>query len=322
MLEGKEIDNLSDEELSVAVKEAVVFARVTPEHKLRIVRVLKAQGETVAMTGDGVNDAPALSEAHIGIAMGKVGTDVSRAAADLTLKDDNFASIISAIAEGRAIYNNIRKFVSYQLAVNISELVVLLFGVILAPVLGWETPLLLSIQILFMNLVTDNIPAIMLGLNPSSKDIMQEQPREKAGILNKSLYFVILISGGLMSVFVLATYYLDFNVFNQSITYARTTALISFVLMEIGAAFSFRSFRKKALTRSPFVNMPLVYASLISLVATLVVLYTPANKIFGTTTVGWLPWLISGISTLVLMIIYDIGKDLLNKKAWYVKDTR
>jgi P-type Ca2+ transporter type 2C len=321
-LRGKEIDHMSDEELSIALKDTAMFARVTPEHKLRIVRLLKAQDEIVAMTGDGVNDAPALREAHVGIAMGKNGTDVSRSAADLTLKDDNFASIISAVAEGRTIYNNIRKFVSYQLTVNTAELVVLLVGVILAPVLGWQIPLLLSIQILFMNLVTDNIPAITLGLNPTSHDIMNEQPRKSRNILNRSLIILIAFSGTMMALFALTAYYLDFNVFGESAEYARTTALLSMILMEIVAAFSFRSFRKKALTRSPFVNMSLVYASLISLGATLAIIYTPIKTVFGTVPLGLIPWGIAAISALTLITIYDVAKHLFNKQNWYLRDTR
>ncbi len=323
VLVGKEIDALSDEELSIAIKEAQVFARVTPEHKLRIVRLLKTHDEIVAMTGDGVNDAPALKEAHIGIAMGKTGTDVSRSTADLTLKDDNFSNIIHAVAEGRTIYNNIRKFVSYQLSANIAELLILLVGVVLAPRLGWGMPMLLSIQILFMNLVTDNIPAIMLGLNPTSKDIMLELPRKNSGILNKSLYIAIGISGLVMAVFTLLAYYLDFNIFGESQEFARTTALLALIIMEIVAAFAFRSFRKLVLTRSPFVNMSLVWASGVSVVATLIIMYVkPAQVIFGTVAVGLTSWSIAIGVSLALTVILDVTKYFANRTAGYVRDTR
>jgi Ca2+-transporting ATPase len=322
ILTGKEIDALSDEELSINIKETQIFARVTPEHKLRIVRLLKDQDEIVAMTGDGVNDAPALKEAHIGIAMGKTGTDVSRATADLTLKDDDFSNIIHAVAEGRTIYNNIRKFVSYQLSANIAELFVLLLGVVLAPALGWGTPLLLSIQILFMNLVTDNIPAVMLGLNPSSKDIMLEEPRKNSGILNKSIYIWLGFFGVIMAGFTLLAYYLDFNVSGESMEFARTTALLVLIIMEIVAAFGFRSFRKLILTRSPFVNMPLVYASIVSIVATLLIVYTPLNVIFGTVPVGLTSWSIALGLSLALAVILDVTKFYANKDREFVRDTR
>ena len=141
------------------VKSTVIFAKGKSEHKLRIVKALKENGEIVTMTGDGVNDAPALKEAHIGVAMGKNGTDVSRSVADLILKDDNFVTIVDAIREGRTIFNNIRKFVTYLLSCNVAEFIVLFLGVLLAPTLGWPIPILLAIQILFMNMVTDNLPA-------------------------------------------------------------------------------------------------------------------------------------------------------------------
>ena len=170
IMEGNELDNLTDDELTKIIGPITIFARVKPEHKLRIVKALKYNGEIVTMTGDGVNDAPALKEAHIGIAMGKNGTDVSRSVADLTLKDDNFSTIVSAISEGRTIFKNIRKFSTYQLSCNFAELSILFISVLLSPFLGWQIPILLALQILFMNLVTDNLPAITLGLNPPSND--------------------------------------------------------------------------------------------------------------------------------------------------------
>lgn len=312
-LEGKELDLMSDEELSVALEGITIFARVRPEHKLRIVKLLKQKGEIVTMTGDGVNDAPALKEAHIGVAMGKNGTDVSRSVADLTLKDDNFATIVAAIKEGRTIFNNIRKFVSYQLSCNIAELSILLFGVLLSPFFGWEVPLLLSLHILFMNLVTDNLPAITLGFNPSSKDIMNERPRKDTRIISKPIVFLILFNGALMAIFTLGIYFIFYNLLGQNVEISRTAALAGLILLEIASAFNFRSFRKKTLSRSPFVNKYLFFASLISIMATLIILYTDANKAFETVPLDLYSWIVLAAPALLIILIYDLIKDYSHK---------
>lgn len=306
VLLGAQLDEMSDSELGLVIDEVAIFARVRPEHKLRIVKILKDRGEVVTMTGDGVNDAPALKEAHIGVAMGKNGTDVSRSVADLTLKDDNFATIVEAIKEGRTIFNNIRKFVSYQLSCNLSELTILFFGVLLAPYFGWGVPLLLSLHILFMNLVTDNLPAITLGFNPSSGDIMREKPRKNAQILNKELVFLLLFNGGLMAVMTLAIYFVFFNVFGYGVEVSRTAALAGLILLEIASAFNFRSFRKKVLTRSLFVNRYLAIASVISFVAMIFIIYNSwAGKIFETVPLSIDKWLILALPALTILIIYD-----------------
>lgn len=308
-LEGKQLDSMSDEELLIALDKTSVFARVRPEHKLRIVKLLKQKGEIVTMTGDGVNDAPALKEAHIGVAMGKNGTDVSRSVADLTLKDDNFATIVVAIKEGRTIFNNIRKFVSYQLSCNIAELSILFIGVLLSPFLGWQVPLILSLQILFMNLVTDNLPAITLGFNPSSKDIMEEKPRKDTRILNGSLILLVLFNGGLMAVFTLSIYFVFYNILGQGVEVSRTAALVGLILLEIASAFNFRSFRKKTLFRSPFINIYLFGASLISLFATLVILYTGAGTLFETAPISFYSWIVLLVPVILILLIYDVIKD-------------
>ena len=309
LLEGWQLDELSDEELVSIAKETTIFARVRPEHKLRIVKALKKSDEIVTMTGDGVNDAPALKEAHIGVAMGKNGTDATRSVSDLVLKDDNFSTIVLAIKEGRTIFTNIRKFVSYQLSCNVAELYIIFLGVILAPFFGWNTPLLLALHILFMNLVTDNLPAITLGLNPYSKDVMEDPPRKDTHILNKPLAGVMAVNGFLMGTIILIVYYVSFNVFHQSVESARTTALFCLIILEIASAFNFRSFRKLSLTRSPFVNPYLVYASVISLFATLAIIYTKAGqKIFDTVSLGVVQWATAILTGLLILLIFDVLK--------------
>lgn len=313
VMEGAELEKISPAALGKIIDTITIFARVKPEHKLLIVKALKARGEIVTMTGDGVNDAPALKEAHIGVAMGKKGTDVSREAADLTLKDDNFSTIVSAITEGRTIFRNIRKFVTYQLSCNLAELIVLFFGVLLSPLLGWQIPFLLALQILFVNLVTDNLPAITLGLNPTSADVMIERPRRKAELLTRNLFILLFSTSILVASFVLAAFYLSFNIFQEDINTARTTALVSLILLLIASAFNFRSFRKGVFSRSLFANKYLFFASLISLAATVIIVYSPLNVIFETASLSLTGWKIALFFSFLLVLLFDVLKKINNK---------
>ena len=314
VIEGQELDKITEHELSKIVNEIVIFARVKPEHKLKIVKALKLNGEIVTMTGDGVNDAPALKEAHIGVAMGKNGTDVSREVADLTLKDDNFATIVMAIREGRTIFKNIRKFISYQLSCNYAELMILFFGVLLAPFLGWQIPLLLALQILFMNLVTDDLPAITLALTPSSLDIMDEKPRKKKEILNKHLIIWLAIAGISMAIITLFVFFISFSLLHQTTEFARTTALLSLIFLEIANAYNFISFRHKVSLESLRVNKYLFYASILSILATIAVIYSPLNKVFGTVPIGITGWLFGIISAIIIVLVFNLLKGLNEKK--------
>ena len=303
VVEGKEIDRFSDKDLVRVVRGAVIFARVRPEHKLRIVKALKQNGEIVTMTGDGVNDAPALKEAHIGVAMGIGGTDVTREVADLTLKDNNFSTMVSAIREGRTIFNNIQKFVTYQLSCNYAELLIIFLGILL----GLPLPLL-ALQILFMNLITDNLPAITLGFNPSSRDVMEKKPRKKSEILDKKLVILILIAGTIMGLVALGVFYFILNVLKQELIVARTTALVTLIFFEIANAFNFRSFRKRVLNRSPFTNKPLIYASIVSILATFLIIYSPLNKVFETAPIGLFNFLLAFVASLSIILVFDILK--------------
>ncbi len=303
VLTGDELDKITDEELPKVIRNIAIFARVKPEHKLRIVKALKKNNEIVTVTGDGVNDAPALKEAHIGVAMGKTGTDVSREASDMILKDDNFATIVTAIKEGRTIFNNIRKFISYQLSCNYAELLIIFLGV----VLGLPLPLL-ALQILFMNLVTDDLPALTLGFNPASHDIMKVKPRKESKLLNRELIKLMIIAAAIVSVGVVGLFYYEIRILGHDVTVARTTALVTLILFEITNAFNFRSFRKPVHKLNLFANKLLIYASVISIIATIAIIYTKANSVFGTAPIGFWNWIVAIAISLSVVGIFDIIK--------------
>jgi P-type Ca2+ transporter type 2C len=317
ILDGADLDKMTDEELEKVVRDVTIFARVRPEHKLRIVRALKNLGEVVTMTGDGVNDAPALKEAQIGVAMGQSGTDVSRSVADLTLKDNNFATIVMAVTEGRTVFNNMRKFVSYQLSCNYAELMILFFGVLLAPAFGWQAPILLALQILFMNLVTDDFPAITFAFNKSSRDVMQEGPRRRPELISRPLLGATLLAGGLMTGLTLGSFAWSFNVLGQETVVARTTALLTLILLEIINAFNFRSFRFSTLFRSPLSNIYLFWAAVGSLLLAMGIIYTPLRAAFDTAPLGPANWGIALISSLAFILIFDALKAINNRKRYF-----
>jgi Ca2+-transporting ATPase len=313
VLTGADMDKLSDDELTYRVLNVTIFARVRPEHKLRIVNALKNKGEVVTMTGDGINDAPALKAAHIGVAMGKTGTDVSRSVADITLKDDNFSTIVAAVREGRTIFNNMRKFITYQLSGNCAQMIVLFLGI----AIGLPLPLV-AIQILFMNMVTDDLPAITLGLNPSSDDVMDRKPRRRAPLLNREIIGMLTIAGVIMGFGTLGVFYYSLNVMGNALEVARTTALVTLIAFMIANAFNFRSFRKPVLTRSPFANRALVWASIISALATVAIIQTPIHLFFETVPLTRASWALALIPALFVVIVFDILKHLNEKKHFWV----
>lgn len=308
VLEGKELANMSVQELEDVVDHVSVFARVSPEHKLKIVQAFQNRGHIVAMTGDGVNDAPAIKTADIGIAMGITGTDVAKEASSLVLMDDNFASIKSAIIEGRNIYENIRKFIRYLLASNVGEILVMLFAMILALPLP-----LVPIQILWVNLVTDGLPAMALGLDRPEDNVMKRDPRSpNEGVFARGLGWKVISRGILIGLSTIAAFVLAYNDNPDNLAYAQTVAFATLVLAQLIHVFDCRS-EKSILSRNPFGNMYLVWAVLSSLLLVLVVIYVPALQgIFHTVAIQPKDWLmILGLASVPTFLL--AGSFLLSK---------
>ena len=274
---GAELSAMSDKQLEGALKTAAVFARVSPADKLRIVRALKAQGNIVAMTGDGVNDAPAVKEAAIGVAMGKCGTDVTREAAKLVLLDDNFATLVNAVEQGRTVYSNIRKFIRYMLSCNIGEVFTMLFAMIFGfPVV------LLPIHLLLVNLVTDGLPAIALGMEPADPDIMEIPPRSSTeSIFAGGMLPKIIIRGLLIGIFSLISFVIPYT--QGDLEAARTSVLVTLSVSQLIFVFECKNESKGIFNADYLVNPQLIFAVLISLAVTLAIIYIPAvNPVFTT----------------------------------------
>ena len=300
VLEGKQLNDMSFEELEEMVEDIAVFARVSPEHKLKIVKALQNKGHIVAMTGDGVNDAPAIKTADIGIAMGITGTDVAKEASSLILVDDNFATIKSAIKEGRNIYENIRKFIRYLLASNVGEILVMFFAMLC----GLPLPLV-PIQILFVNLVTDGLPAMALGLDEAEDDVMKQKPRHpNEGVFARGLGWKIISRGILIGITTLIAFYIIYRANPDNLAYAQTVAFATLVLTQLILVFDCRS-EKSIFSRNPFGNKYLVGAVLSSLLPMLAVIYyEPFQVIFHTVSISARDWLlIIGMSSIPTFLL-------------------
>ena len=284
VLTGKDLDKISDEELRKEVNRTDVFARVSPEHKVRIVEAFKANNQIVAMTGDGVNDAPSIKKADIGIAMGITGTDVAKETADMVLTDDNYASIVSAVEQGRVIYSNIRKFVYFLLSCNIAEITT----IFLAIMFGWKSPLS-AIQLLWLNLISDGAPALALGMEKGEPDLMERPPRDPdEPILNQYMRRGIGVQTLAIAGVTLTAYWIGRTYFPSM---AATMAFVTLSFSELLRAFTSRSERLPIFKIGVFSNKYMNYAVLSSLVLLLIVVYVPfLQPIFETQPLGWVQW--------------------------------
>jgi Ca2+-transporting ATPase len=306
---GEELANMKD--LNTHVDEIAIYARVNPEHKIKIVRALQKHGHIVAMTGDGVNDAPALKKADIGIAMGIAGTDVAKEASEMVLADDNFATIVSAIREGRRIYDNIGRFIEYLLSSNLGEVLTIFVSILL----GMPLPII-AIQLLWINLMTDGLPAVALGLEPEEPNIMKRKPRKtNEKIIDKSRGIEMFVIGSAMAAGTLFVFnrYLQF----QSLQYAQTMAFTTLVLMQLFNVLNQRSEDRSIFTINPFSNIWLVLAIASSILLQLGVLYIPAiSNVFRTVGLGGMDWLWAiSVSAIILVVgeIIKIVRKLNNK---------
>jgi Ca2+-transporting ATPase len=306
---GIDLDQLSQEELDDVIRDVSVFARVTPEHKLRIVEALQKQGHVVAMTGDGVNDSPALKKADIGVAMGITGTDVSKEAAQMVLLDDNFATIVAAVEEGRSIYDNLRRFVKFSIAGNLGKVIVMLF----APLLGISVALL-PLQLLWLNLLTDGLLGLGLGMEPADQRTMQRPPRARhEGFLTPSLRRHIAWIGTLIGVAALGVGYVFYQRGDAS---WQTMIFTTLAFLQIGQALASRATEESLFTLGLRSNPTLLLLALIVFGLQMVAVYVPFfDDFFGVTPLSALELAISvGVGSLAFVAI-EIEKWLLRRAA-------
>ncbi len=319
-LSGPELDRIDDEKLTEICSSTAVFARVTAEHKLRIVKAFKNRGEIVAMTGDGINDAPAIKEASIGIAMGIAGTDVTKSAADMVLADDNFSTIVAAVEEGRVIYNNIKKFIYFLFSSNMG----LVFAIFFTVIFGWKQPVF-PLQILWINLITNGLPALALGVDPAERDLMSKKPRPaKDKIIGPWEFWMIMANGFIMGIAALYAFYYEYYIIKeagleqqQQYYEACTMAFTILALSPIIHAFNCRS-KSVSAFYGMFENAWIWLSALVAVILQLIAVhYKPLQSAFKTIDISFDKWfIIIGLSVLPLLFMefYKIGLKLKNKK--------
>lgn len=312
VLTGTDLDQMDEQTLQAQVGRTDVFARVSPEHKMRIVEALQANGEVVAMTGDGVNDAPSIKRADIGVAMGITGTDVAKESADMVLTDDNYASIVAAVEQGRVIYSNIRKFVYYLLSCNLAEIATIFLGTLITG----ASPLT-AIQLLWLNLITDGAPALALGTEKGDPDIMNQPPRSPSEpIINRFMQIGIAIQTVAITAVTLAAYLSGLSLYPDQPNMAITMAFVTLSFSELFRAFTARSERYPIIKIGIFTNRIMNYAVTFSLLLLLAVVYIPfLNPIFDTVPLGWEQWRLILPMLFIPAITAELTKMILTRRS-------
>jgi Ca2+-transporting ATPase len=299
---GAELAQMSDEELDLKVENISVYARISPEHKVRIVKAWQGHGHVVAMTGDGVNDAPALKKADIGCAMGIVGTEVAKEAADLILTDDNFATVVSAVEEGRRIYDNIMKAIQYLLACNIGEIITLF----VATMLNWSVPLL-PVHILWVNLVTDSLPALGLGIDPAERDIMRRKANRAKSLFTPGMVWRMAYRGVLVGAVTLAAFVVGLGQYGVQV--GRTMAFCVLAFSQLFSAYGIRSARHSAFSRAVGKNPYLLGGTLLSALAMFaVLLITPLQGVFETVSLSFSQWGYVAMLSIAPLLVVEVMK--------------
>ena len=310
-MSGNEIDSYSQADFNLIAPKFKVFARVSPEHKVKIVKAFKSNGNIVSMTGDGVNDAPSLKIADIGVAMGITGTDVAKGSADMILTDDNFSTIVSAIEEGRNIYTNIRKAIIFLLACNFGEIIVLFLSILL----NWDTPLL-PIHILWVNLITDSFPALSLGIDPLDEDVMNKPPRNPEESIFSGYMNYLFFNGLIIGLISLSAFKIGERLYPNSLIHAQTITFLVLSISQLFFSLNMRNTKKSIFKLGLFKNKYLIFSIIVGIFLQLIIVFVPfLSSVFKVYSLSFKDLAIVFLISLIPFTLNELLKLTLRKKS-------